>query len=743
MRRFFLSLVIAGCATAAAAEEPVIGDPIGVVKGPEHEYPAIAVAGQEVWVAWSRLGPDDRERVFMRRMEPLGEEIAVSPAGFEYAPELTFDGQRLWIFWCARRDGNWDIYGRAYSGELSEEVRLSSHSGEDFHPRAVGDKGTTWLAWESVRKGRLQVMTRIHEREWGKELAVPVAAEHAIRPSVAPGWVAWEEFGHDHDSDIRLASWQEGRWEARDVTTHPARDAAPSIAVDHNRRVWVAWHSNRHQSSWDVPRWVMLRCWDGRWLEPVTQSPRVLDEQNPVQSFEFPNLLIDSSNRVWVFGRPSHGFYAQYYHREAWSKIHSLEALTWGCRGRDVRAVEYGDTILTVRRKQYEEPYGVVLQKITAPNDPGEPVLVEASESPGELERDRPLRRRHGEYGVYFGDLHTHSWYSDGIGTPDEIYLQSRDIFGWDFCALADHEWFMQNPLTPCEWHYLKTVTRTFDEPGRFATLPAYEWTSPNVRRKGSGHKNVYFKNDNHPIFSLRRDAKTTAELFEELRKVGAMAIPHHVGWTGTDWHNHDATVQRNAEIVSAHGAFEYMGNRPIKHRGATPGHFIQDGLARGGRFGVVGGSDSHGLLYHHSIGRKRNPWLSGLTGVLARELSREAVYEALFARRCFATSGVRITAVLQANDVYMGGELETDEPPTLRYEVIGTAPIRFVTIVKNNEDWIIAGPEGALSTEARGTYTDEAVDDATHYYLRVVQEDGEVAWTSPVWVDRPQGRGR
>jgi len=58
--------------------------------------------------------------------------------------------------------------------------------------------------------------------------------------------------------------------------------------------------------------------------------------------------------------------------------------------------------------------------------------------------------------------------------------------------------------------------------------------------------------------------------------------------------------AQPLVEIISVHGAFEFMGNKPIPHRGGKKDCFVQDGLARGLRFGIVGGSDSHGLIWHH-----------------------------------------------------------------------------------------------------------------------------------------------
>lgn len=40
---------------------------------------------------------------------------------------------------------------------------------------------------------------------------------------------------------------------------------------------------------------------------------------------------------------------------------------------------------------------------------------------------------------VFFGNLHSHTSYSDGLGTPREAYLRARDVAKLDFLALTEH----------------------------------------------------------------------------------------------------------------------------------------------------------------------------------------------------------------------------------------------------------------------------------------------------------------
>ena len=40
---------------------------------------------------------------------------------------------------------------------------------------------------------------------------------------------------------------------------------------------------------------------------------------------------------------------------------------------------------------------------------------------------------------VFFGNLHSHTSYSDGSGTPEEAYAHARDVAHLDFLAITEH----------------------------------------------------------------------------------------------------------------------------------------------------------------------------------------------------------------------------------------------------------------------------------------------------------------
>ncbi len=75
-----------------------------------------------------------------------------------------------------------------------------------------------------------------------------------------------------------------------------------------------------------------------------------------------------------------------------------------------------------------------------------------------------------------------------------------------------------------------------------------------------------------------------------------------------------------------------------------------------------------------------------GLTGFLAGGLTREALWEALRARRCYGTSGARIVLDVDVCGHAMGAEVTTAESPVVRCRVAGTAPLETVEIRRGLE---------------------------------------------------------
>jgi hypothetical protein len=593
------------------------------------------------------------------------------------------------------------------------------------------------LAWDTVRQREQHLRSRAPFDTF--ELVEEGEALQDLTHSDAPA-VSWDPASEDAAEQAgqavtvlrsggrsRVVLVRDGR--SIEVWAADATASAPALAVL-PEGTWVAFHHDLREDTGvrDLTKWIAVFFVDrsGQVLEPAAPMiDRDRDRAGEEQGFEFPTLVAGPDGALALFGRGSHRFWRQDLSAAGFGPRVPLGGGDWGCRGRRVAAVLARGAVLTARR----ERQGIAIETHEAPAG-GPPALVPRAPCASDRVsiKIRPVApdpaARWGRT-TLFGDIHQHSAHSDGCGTAHEPYLRARFVYGDDFAALSDHESFLGKRIGPGEWRYLQEVAAAHDAPGRFSTLFAYEWTGR--AHPGPGHKVVYSAAPGLPIVS--RDAEPSGEgLLARLRAHGAIAVPHHVGWTGADEAAHDPDVQPIWEICSCHGCYLHA-QHPLGGRGELRDQMVEEVLRRGRRFGFIACSDGHGLLFHHGVGRKRDSFRTGLTAVQARSNERAAIFEALRERRCYATSGVPIYLDVDAEGQPMGSVLAG--PRRVRVRAAGVGPLRSLSLV---------GAAGTIATVAgRGAEAElEAPLERGWAYAKVEQADGEMAWSSPLWVEGP-----
>ena len=155
-----------------------------------------------------------------------------------------------------------------------------------------------------------------------------------------------------------------------------------------------------------------------------------------------------------------------------------------------------------------------------------------------------------------------------------------------------------------------------------------------------------------------------------------------------------------------------------------------------GKRVGVICSSDDHygqgGLNFE------------GIAGVFSPVLSREGVWDAIRARRCYGTTGERILLDFSVNEAEMGQETSADEGEELKIglEVHGTDALARIEVLRldfasGEYNTILDERPYTLDFEANLT---ETFAGPVMYYARIQQDKmikdrGVFAWSSPVWI--------
>jgi hypothetical protein len=331
---------------------------------------------------------------------------------------------------------------------------------------------------------------------------------------------------------------------------------------------------------------------------------------------------------------------------------------------------------------------------------------------------------------LYFGDIHGHSRISDGTGTPEDFYRYARVVSGLDITALTDHADHGTIPVKGRVWERIKKATNDAYRPGEFVTFLGFEWTNWEY-----GHRNVYYRGGNGPVFSsLDRRSSTPKKLWKLLEPYEAMTIAHHVGGgpVATNWEIVPGPKEWLVEICSIHGSSEYYGAEACIYR-PVKGAFVRDALSRGYTLGIIGSGDTHD---GHPGQRTVGAAVSGLLGVYSPELTREAIWEAFQRRHVYATSGPKIVLNFRVADAPMGSQVKwkgAKGPIPVAIRVLGCEDIKAVEIIRDGETVCRTKGEGVF---ALLSWKDTKPTPGTHwYYAKVVQVDGNMAWSSPVWV--------
>ncbi len=357
---------------------------------------------------------------------------------------------------------------------------------------------------------------------------------------------------------------------------------------------------------------------------------------------------------------------------------------------------------------------------------------------------------------VYFGDIHVHTAQSEflngdgcGVGSVASNLTYARDVARLDFCAVTDHDW----QLDARDWKTLRDTNDAFNENGRFVALNAFEWTSANY-----GHRNVYFRNGTEIPAALKPfdyqkepyapikygvsspDDPTPEALWDwlENNRLEAITIPHHPNAEQfvMDFEKfYNEKFDRCVEVYSSWGCM-FRTDHPLNLCSERIPGYAYSRYASSFHFGFVASSDGHdGNAGDANVTHDKHHLAhyagSGHVAVFAENLSREAVYDALAARQCYAVTGELILLQFRIGTHSMGEVIasRSDSMP-LFVHAVGTFPICQINLYQNGVLCQTLPVNGGEDVEYSGTLCPDA---CASYFVEVVQEDGECAWSSPI----------
>ncbi|MEC7839280.1 MAG: DUF3604 domain-containing protein [Chlamydiota bacterium] len=361
---------------------------------------------------------------------------------------------------------------------------------------------------------------------------------------------------------------------------------------------------------------------------------------------------------------------------------------------------------------------------------------------------------------LFWGTLHGESEKVDSTENLENCIRHFRDEKAYNFYSTSPFE--SQEETSAEQWKLCIQNIAEFDEPERFTTILGFQWSgTPHTE----GVRQIVFAKDNKPLIR-KKDPKgaTLKKLYKNFAPKEIISIPCFTMAEGNDYDfdNFDPEFERVVEIYNAWGSSECTkkegntrpihcpGNSGVKEKAEGA---ISKALLRNCRFGfVAGGLDDRGI-YGQFFDSDQVQYSPGLTAIMAPEYSRSSIIEALYQRSCYATTGERMIIGYEIAGVPMGGEVSTADKPGLTVNrhidgfAAGTKPITKIEIIRNGKVLETIEPEGE-KYHYNFTYDDMISIDKVmldnkdkkppfvFYYIRVTQQDGHIAWGSPIWID-------
>lgn len=269
-----------------------------------------------------------------------------------------------------------------------------------------------------------------------------------------------------------------------------------------------------------------------------------------------------------------------------------------------------------------------------------------------------------GELVTWWGDFHAQSEETIGTNSAHDYFEFARDRAFCDFVGHQGNDF----QISTAFWRQLNDLYREFHAPGRFVTIPGYEY-SP-VTHLG-GDRNIFFFDEDRPIrrsshalvedtSDIETDCNHVRDLFAALRdnRENALAFAHVGGRYADLYAGHDGEIERSVEVHSAWGTFEWL---------------LFDAFELGYRVGVVCNSDDHkGRPGASHPGASIFGAYGGLTCLYLDELTRGSIWRCMKARHHYGTTGDRLHLAVDAH--FDDDALRYDNDPKLDSAARGTA---------------------------------------------------------------------
>lgn len=318
------------------------------------------------------------------------------------------------------------------------------------------------------------------------------------------------------------------------------------------------------------------------------------------------------------------------------------------------------------------------------------------------------------EYNLYFGNLHSHTEYSDGVETPETALEYANDFI--DFMAITDHAHYFSQELPNGKNKYDSIIeeckTLTTDT---FLGIPGFEWTA-----SGPGHINFY-------------DVRTYTD-----RNIDPNLVSLY------EWVNTNKPIGQFNHPISMFGNFDdckyypyvdkYMnlfeiGNGNWYQNQTVSEEMLENfalALNNGWHVGTTIGQDNHKANWGSANDSR--------TAIYSKSLAAEDIYHSMKNMLTYGTEDKNLILKFWANDVPAGSIIYDPSSVKFNIELIETQDDKIETVYIYDKNGIYDEIH-VDSNEFKYNFEIEPESGYEFYYLIIKECDGERAVSTPIWL--------
>jgi len=343
----------------------------------------------------------------------------------------------------------------------------------------------------------------------------------------------------------------------------------------------------------------------------------------------------------------------------------------------------------------------------------------------------------------YYGNLHSHSSYSDGnkddlTKKPEDDYAFAKNSMNLDFLGISEHN-HTQAGMSLASWQpgidaAKRATTSTF------VAMHGMEWGVIS----GGGHVIVYgidsligWEPGENQIYVPKSVYTGPAGLFRIINRHGLNAVATLAHPNTTDYNNISATYDLSADSAIVGSALEsgpaFSTNITYSDPASSMSYlsYYNRMLARGYHLGASIDHDNHNLTF----GRHTRARLV----VMAPALTENDLLDAIKKMRFYASQDSAAKIAFTINKQPVGSIFKTAGAPLLEVSAITTSPVTSIKILYGTPGSGVNPVELTAVTTPGLSYTDNNLANLAtgYYYADLVEADGSRIITSPIWYSR------